>query len=201
MARGNNNKRREQQHEQELRMEIIAPLWKKNWRYVDIREEVMRRLGKETYSLGTVCKDIKKLLKEWQKERLENTEERVTIEIARLDLVIKEAWAAWDRSKEDYQKRSTTAIFEPKRNKNGIKITTQNIRQMQNEAIERCYGNPKYLDVILKAMEQRCKLLGLNKTALEVSAATNGQIEIRYVDAGVKCATSEEEVRTREGIV
>ena len=200
MPRGNNNKRREQRIMMQQRMQIVAPLWRKSWTLKEIREEVMKRLRLETYSIKCVHTDVQRLIKEWQEERLENTEDKITAELARIDLVIKEAWAAWEKSKEDYDKRSKTAMFLPKKDKQGVKITMDVIKQFQNEAQERCYGNPKYLDVILKAMEQRCKLLGLSKTTMEVSAATSGAIEIRYVDGGMECASSEEEVRAREGM-
>lgn len=200
MPQGNNNKRRGQKIIREQRLQLVAPLWRKSWTLKEIRDEVMKKLDLDTYSLGTVHKDVQRLINEWREYRLEDTDDKITAELARIDLVIKEAWAAWEKSKEDYEKRSTTAMFTPKKDKQGVKITMESVKQFQNEAMERCYGNPKYLDIILKAMEQRCKLLGLNKTALEVSAASNGAIEIRYVDAGIPCATSEEEVRTREGL-
>lgn len=182
------------------RMQIVAPLWRQSWTLKEIREEVMKRLGLETYSLKCVYTDVQRLIKEWQEERLENTEDKITAELARIDFVIREAWAAWEKSKEDYDKRSKTAMFTPKKDKQGVNITMEVLRQFQNEAQERCCGNPKYLDIILKAMEQRCKLLGLDKMSIDISAATSGAIEIRYVDAGIDCASSEEEVRAREGL-
>lgn len=201
MPRGNNNKRREQQHDMLMRLEIVAELWRKNYTLVEIRKEVMRRLDRETLSLRTVHMDVKRLLKEWQKARLENTEEKIASELARLDLVIKEAWKMWEKSKKDYNSKTIGSQGIPTGRDDEGKVTIETIKSMMWDAEHRGGGNPKYLDVILKALEQRCKLLGLNKETLEVGAATNGQIEIRYIDAGVKCATSEEEVRTREGIV
>lgn len=201
MPRGNNNKRREQRIMMQQRMQIVAPLWRQSWTLKEIREEVMKRLGLEVYSLKCVHTDVQRLIKEWQEERLENTEDKITAELARIDFVIREAWAAWEKSKEDYDKKEKRAEFTPKRDKQGVTVAMDAIKQYQKEAQERCYGNPKYLDVILKAMEQRCKLLGLSKTTMEVSAATSGAIEIRYIDAGIPCASSEEEVRTREGLL
>ena len=72
---------------------------------------------------------------------------------------------------------------------------------MMEDSEKRAFGDPRYLDIILRAMQQRCKLLGLDQQRIDISAATSGAIEIRYIDAGVPCATSEEEVRTREGLV
>lgn len=201
MPRGNNNKRMEQRREQELRLEIIAPLWRKNWRYKDIQQEVMRRIGKKSYSIGTVCKDVKRLIKEWQEERLEDTEEKITTELARLDQVIREAWEMWEKSKQDFNEKKQKQEGLPKKSPDGKLVTVDTIKAMMWDAEKRCYGDPRYLDVILKALNQRCKLLGLDQQRIDISAATSGAIEIRYIDAGIPCASSEEEVRTREGLL
>lgn len=201
MPRGNNNKRMEQRREQELRLEIIAPLWRKNWRYKDIQQEVMRRLGKKSYSIGTVCKDVKRLIKEWQEERLEDTQEKITTELARLDQVIREAWEMWEKSKQDYSTKSQAQTGLPKKSPDGQMVSIDTIKAMMWDAEKRGNGDPRYLDVILKALNQRCKLLGLDQQRIDISAATSGAIEIRYVDAGIPCASSEEEVRTREGLL
>ena len=201
MPRGNNNIRRANERAIQERLSIIAPLWRRNWTYQEIRKEVMAMTGRKTYSLETVHRDVERLLEEWSTARINDTDQRVTAELARLDLVIKEAWEMWERSKENYTKTEQRDKGAPIRDVNNNKLTVRSMKQLQNDTHERCYGNPRYLDVILKAMEQRCKLLGLSKTTMEVSAATNGTIEIRYIDAGVPCATSEEEVRTREGLI
>lgn len=200
MPRGNNNKKRDQQHDMLMRLEIVAELWRKNYTLEEIRKEVMRRLDRQTLSIRTVHMDVKRLLKEWQKERLQNTEEKITAELARLDLVIKEAWRMWEKSKKDYNSKTYGQQGVPTGKDEDGKVTVETIKSMMWDAEHRGCGNPKYLDVILKALDQRCKLLGLNKETVELGAASNGAIEIRYVDAGIPCATSEEEVRTREGL-
>ena len=201
MPRGNNNKLREQRIMMQQRMQIVAPLWRKSWTLNEIREEVMKQLGLQTYSLKCVYTDVQRLIKEWQEERLESTEDKITAELARIDLVIKEAWAAWEKSKEDYKKRERRDKGKPRRRVNGEQLSVQAIESMRKESEVRAMGEPRYLDIILKAMQQRCKLLGLDKTTIDIGTGLQGQLEIRYIDAGVPCATSEEEVRTREGLV
>lgn len=200
MPRGNNNKRRDQRREQELRLEIIAPLWRKNWTYKEIRDEVMRRLGKESMSIGTVCKDIKRLVAQWREERLQDTDEKITTELARLDQVIKEAWEMWEKSKQDYNKKSQAQTGLPQKAPDGQMMSVNTIKAMMWDAEQRGTGDPRYLDVILRALNQRCKLMGLDQMSIDITAATTGTIEIRYVDAGIECASSEEEVRAREGL-
>lgn len=181
-------------------MEIIAPLWRKNWTYAEIRKEVMRRLGKEAYSVGTVCKDVKVLIAQWREQRLNDTEEKITTELARLDQVIREAWEMWEKSKQDYNRKSQSQTGVPVEGEKGQPLTIKSIQAMMWDAEQRGCGDPRYLDVILKALNQRCKLMGLDQMTIDVHSGMTGAIEIRYVDAGVECASSEEEVRTREGL-
>lgn len=183
------------------RMQIVAPLWRQSWTLNEIREEVMKRLGLKTYSLKCVYTDVQRLIKEWQEERLENTDDKITAELARIDLVIKEAWQMWEKSKQDYKTKKQKQEGMPRTDEKGRQISIDTIKAMMEDSEKRAFGDPRYLDIILRAMQQRCKLLGLDQQRIDISAATSGAIEIRYIDAGVPCATSEEEVRTREGLV
>ena len=183
------------------RMQIVAPLWRQSWTLNEIREEVMKRLGLKTYSLKCVYTDVQRLLKEWQEERLENTDDKITAELARIDLVIKEAWQMWEKSKQDYKTKKQKQEGLPRTDEKGHQISIDTIKAMMEDSEKRAFGDPRYLDIILRAMQQRCKLLGLDQQSIDISGATSGAIEIRYIDAGVPCATSEEEVRTREGLV
>lgn len=200
MAQGAHIKRLQQQRMIEQRTEIVAQLWRKNWSYPEIRKEVMRRLDLSTYSLQTVHKDVQRILKEWQIARIEDTDAKVTAELARIDLVIREAWEMWEKSKEDYHERSQRQEGMPRMDAQGVSVGMTTLKAMMRDAEKRGEGDPRYLDIILKALTQRCKLLGLDKTVLDVNAGVQGSIEIKYIDSGVTCATSEEEVRQREKI-
>ena len=201
MPRGNNNIRRANERAIQERLSIIAPLWRRNWTYQEIRKEVMAMTGRKTYSLETVHRDVERLLEEWSTARINDTNQRVTAELARLDLVIKEAWEMWERSKENYTKTEQRDKGAPIRDVNNNKLTVRSIESMKKETEVRGVGDPRFLDVILRAMQQRIKLLGLDQTTIDIGKNLQGQIEIRYIDAGVPCATSEEEIRTREGLI
>lgn len=201
MPRGNNNIRRANERAIQERLSIIAPLWRRNWTYQEIRKEVMAMTGRKTYSLETVHRDVERLLEEWSTARINDTDQRVTAELARLDLVIKEAWEMWERSKENYTKTEQRDKGAPIRDVNNNKLTVRSIESMKKETEVRGVGDPRFLDVILRAMQQRIKLLGLDQTTIDIGRNLQGAIEIRYIDAGVPCATSEDEVRTREGLI
>ena len=186
------------------RLEIVAPLWRKNYSEREIRVEVMRRLGLQHLSSGTVHADIKRLLKEYQKERLDNVEERVTAELARLDLVIREAWEQWEESKKpwrDVQQTDYGIPSTPDGDEGGTKPTSiQAVKAVRKTATERGIGDPRYLDIIIRALERRAKLLGLDKQQVDIGAGMGSEIVIRHVTTGFKPASSEDEVRQRDGI-
>lgn len=84
-----------------VRLDIISELYKRGYSYREIRDEVMARLDLSSYSLRTVSKDVNRLLQEWRETRIENTDLALQLELERLDAIVKEAWAAWEKSKED----------------------------------------------------------------------------------------------------
>lgn len=146
-----------------LRMDIIAPLFKRGYSYRNIREEVMSRLDLDTYSLKTVKSDIDALLKEWRELRIANIDLSIQLELQRIDDLIKEAWDAWDKSKEDYERKSDSqdvAIEMEGCEEDGDgKIIPVRARQKRESV--RSFGDPRYLDIINKLLIERRKLLGL----------------------------------------
>ncbi len=198
MPRGFDEKRHQQKRDIENRLQLIAPLYRMGWTEREITAEVRKRLDMPTYNQAHP--DIQRLLKEWQRERLTNTDEKITCEVARLRYVIREAWAAWEKSKQDYHEKSTTQQGLPGENPATGQVSMETVKAIMYDAEKRGFGEPRYLDIIIKAETQICKLLGLDKVVLDLNAGFQGGIEIRYVNAGVECASSEQEVIEREGL-
>ena len=148
-----------------VRLDIIAGLYKRGYSYREIRNEVMARLDLKSYSLETVHKDIGRLLKEWRDTRIENFDHTVQLELERIDEIIKEAWAAWDKSKTDYERKKAKQHGIPgggsENGENGENggVVTVKMEQQREEVI--CYGDPRYLEVVHKNLIERRKLLGL----------------------------------------
>lgn len=145
-----------------VRLDIIAQLYKRGYSYREIREEVMARLDLQAYSLQTVHKDVNRLLSEWRETRIENIDHAVQLELERIDELIKEAWAAWDKSKTDYERKKAKQQGVPnggngENDESGV--VTVKMEQQREEVI--CYGDPRYLEVIHKNLTERRKLLGL----------------------------------------
>ena len=147
-----------------VRLDIIAQLYKRGYSYRKIREEVMTRLNLKAYSLRTVSKDVNQLLEEWRSTRIENFDHSVQLELARIDELIKEAWQAWDKSKEDYVQKSSKQKGTPSAKEEGDEdekpeVLTISMEQSARE-INQC-GDPRFLDMIHKLLVERRKLLGL----------------------------------------
>lgn len=134
------------------RRKIVAEIKLKGGTYRDIQSAVKTRMHIETYSLATVKKDWEACLKEFQQERIENTEQLVTLELQRIDKIIVEAWEAWEKSK---KAKSTEKKGTPR---TAGEIATLYIKEVQTA--QEC-GDPRYLDVIHKQLMERRKLLGL----------------------------------------
>lgn len=198
MPQGNNNKHRAQKIDIENRLQIIAPLYRRGWTEREITAEVRKRLDRPKYNQAH-C-DIQRLLKEWREERLTDTDEKITSEVARLKLVIREAWEAWEKSKEDYHLQKSTQHGQPLFDERGKQISIETVKAIMYDAEKRGFGEPRYLDIIIKAETQICKLLGLDKVVLDLNAGFQGGIEVRYINSGRQCACSEQEVIEREGL-
>lgn len=128
----------------------------------------MSRLMLKTYSLETVKKDIDSLLEEWRATRIEDLDMALQLELERIDTLIKEAWDAWEKSKENYKKvRNSqkgvpgTPDVDDDGNEVPGQIVTTEMKQNSEEVVS--YGDPRYLEVINKLLIERRKLLGLYK--------------------------------------
>lgn len=144
------------------RMEIIADLFKRGYSFRQMREETMKRLGLKTYSLETVHKDVHRLLDEWKEHRISCIDAVVQLELSRNDEIMKEAWEAWDKSKMDYERMSAKQQGKPSGGGDG-NSGIETYRLEQKKEMVRKYGDPRYLELILKVEERNAKLLGYDK--------------------------------------
>lgn len=155
-----------------VRLDIIAQLYKRGYSYREIREEVMTRLDLQAYSLQTVHKDVNRLLAEWRETRIENFDHAVQLELERIDEVIKEAWAAWEKSKTDYERKKAKQQGIPGGDAESGEggVVTVKMEQQKEEVI--CYGDPRYLEVIHKIWWRGASCLGFTVPKRKRSRAT-----------------------------
>lgn len=178
MAEQGKKKMKDYRQAQTVRLDIIAELYKRGYSYRDIRTEVMNRLDLSTYSLRTVSKDVNKLLEEWRATRIENLDLALQLELERIDDLTREAWKAWNKSKEDQTLRNNKQkgvpgdLLDTGNNNTSAEgnqpapaperreeIVTVAMEQQTKEVI--CTGDPRYLEIIHKLSMERRKLLGL----------------------------------------
>lgn len=147
---------------QRARLPIIAEMYKRGYSYREIRSEVMARLDLQSYSLQTLHKDVNKLLEEWRETRIENIDLSLQLELQRIDDLIKEAWEAWEKSKQDSPKVRERLIATPNADQKESKQAAPSRVEKTTEEVNSC-GDPRYLDIIHKLLQERRKLLGLYK--------------------------------------
>jgi hypothetical protein len=143
----------------ESRLEIVSSLYKRAYTYRDIRNEVINRLGLESYSLKTVKKDIERMLTLWREHELADTDEYVKLELARIDDAVHELWEQWEKSKQNYTKTSSKKKGAPDKKDSGNTLRTYQKEETETEVIR--LGDVSYISEIRAQLAERRKLLGL----------------------------------------
>ena len=162
----------------QVRTDIIAQYYRRGYTYRDIRREVMQRLDMKTYSLQTLHKDVHAMLAEWREERLESVDEQIQLELARIDEMIREAWAQWEKSKDDYAAQTTrrkgipqAQASEPQAAEPAILPVL--VEQTRKDVVNT--GDVRYLELIHKLLCERRKILGLYPAERRELTGANGE--------------------------
>lgn len=153
-------------HLKEGRKEIIAPLYKRGWSIRAIAEEVRTRLN-TTCSTRTIWNDINELLDEWRASRIQDVDQRLQLELERIDDAVRELWQQWEKSKEDWVREYNKRIGVPvpqtdsngQPNGEGTEIVTVKRENKSENVIG--LGNTAYIAEIRQQLAERRKLLGL----------------------------------------
>jgi DNA-binding CsgD family transcriptional regulator len=111
--------------------------------------EIRNKLG---ISQATVSRDLKLLFRYWRLSSINNIDQLKQIELVRINKLEIEYWNSWDRSKEEFKKKSLKqrVIAESKQ---PIEI---------NSATEDRNGDPRYLAGVQWCITKRCEILGIN---------------------------------------
>lgn len=103
---------------------------------------------------ATVSRDLRSLYKQWQKSTLVDIDKKKAEELAKIDRLEREYWAAWERSCLDAE----TIRQEAKRNTTNDKLAPEKVIKT---AIGQA-GDPRFLSGIQWCIERRCKILGID---------------------------------------
>lgn len=96
---------------------------------------------------ATISRDLEQVRTAWRESSIRDFDAQRDLEIARLNQIEKEAWAAWERSQQPAQ----TAVVSGAAGSQTAKRTLRH----------QC-GNPRFLELALRCNEERRKLLGLD---------------------------------------
>jgi len=120
-------------------------------------------------SQSTISREIKMLVEEWRVERAYDINEAKQRELAKVDALEIEYWEAWKRSQEDAVTRTEGKTSQ------GFVDTTRTEGQA---------GDPRFLDGVLKCIQKRCDILGVDAPKKIAGTGEGGEfiITVRYED-------------------
>ncbi len=118
-----------------------------------------------TCSTRTVWNDINELLDEWRAARINDVDQRLQLELERIDDAVCELWEQWDKSKEDWvrEHNKRVGVPVPAGDGQGGGEATEIVTVKRENKTENMIGlgNPAYIAEIRQQLSERRKLLGL----------------------------------------
>jgi hypothetical protein len=127
------------------------------------QEEIARAVAVDQ---GTICRDLKAIQAEWQRQRLDDFQRAKLRELARIDRLEREYWDAWERSCHERAQtvQEKTSAPSGDRFKAGTRTEDRD-------------GNAEFLRGVERCIELRCKILG-GFAAVKIAPTTpDGQEE------------------------
>ena len=144
---------------------LIAELHYKGFMDVEIteilngREEIAYELSRQTISY-----DRRKLIQQFQKDQLENTEAWVAEELIRLNMVEREAWTAWEKSMQNEETEKVIQALREVGDNGDTELVIERIEKIAKGQV----GDKGYLELILKCINERARLRGLHTFKVDV---------------------------------
>ena len=125
-----------------------------------------------TLSVVTIKKDIDKIVERWREKCIIGVDRLKAAELVKLNQVEQEAWSGWAKSQKDKVKE-----FEEE--KTGTKESgSRSYTSREGQA-----GDPRFLDVVGRCIEKRCKILGL-----DAPITVEGELTVRSLSDLTKAA-------------
>jgi transposase len=121
-------------------------------------------------SQGQVNHDLKLIQQRWRESSIMDMNEAKQRELARLDELEREYWAAWEQSKNERTRARQESDGKSRDGKHNVVRATMEKEQRD--------GNPAFLAGVMSCIERRCKLLGLDAPAkAELTGKDGGPIK------------------------
>lgn len=118
------------------------------------QHEIAQKLG---CTQQQVSYDLKLMRRYWLQSSIANFDTRKNEELAKINMVERECWESWEKSKQ----KSVKMVKEkrPIINKEGMLES----EEKTTTTIEDTAGDPRWMQLILQCSERRVKLLGLDE--------------------------------------
>ena len=135
-------------------------------RGANLREIAAQISANREYRLShvTIKADVDLILERWRETLLSDIDRLKSEELARINHLECEAWAAWERSKQDAER-----TLAEKRH------ATQGTTSVASVVKEGQCGDPRYLQRVEWCIEKRCKILGLDAPAKVAQTTPDGE--------------------------
>jgi hypothetical protein len=135
------------------RRQRVAELYLQGWQQDAIAKELGLRQP-------MISEDLAKIRQAWRESAIRDFDAARDLELERLNRIEREAWAGWQRSQLPNQ--SATVDGEA-----GSQKAKRTVRHQ--------YGDPRFLDIVLRCNEARRKLLGIDAPTKIAPTLPDGQ--------------------------
>ena len=138
----------------------------------------LREIGRELgIDFSQVSRDCKWCREQWRKDAIQDTGERLLEQMAQNDLLIREGWAAWERSKLDKTTREVETQDSPEapEAKPGPGRPSREKKRLRTEGQT---GNPAYLALVERGIERQNKILGIDGSQASIMETLRGAADL-----------------------
>lgn len=140
--------------------ERIADLYRQGYTIRQIAKTLNSENQEEdpSYSISfqTAFNDVKKIIKEWEENRLSFIDNRITVELEKINRLERQYNTAWEQSQRDEQKRRI-------KSKGGSGENAEEEIQERQLEVKETPGDKRWLEGIQWCIEMRLKLLGIER--------------------------------------
>lgn len=139
------------------RRQQVAELYLQSWAQAAIGQE----LG---ISQPTVSQDLEAIRREWRESSVRDFDALRERELRKLDMLEREAWAAWERSQ---------------RPSESTRVTQDGSGKLAQRTVQQRIGDPRFLEQVQKCIAARRALLGLDAPTRIAPVMPDGQEPFR----------------------
>lgn len=135
--------------QQERDRTTIAELYLRGWSQSKIGDYL-------DLDQSSVCRELKKIRAAWKAEAVRDYDIHIEEQMLRLSMIEAEHWGAWQRSQASREQTLTEKLSEA--------VSGSDSRVKDQKRTESRVGDPRFLEGLLKCIQERSKLLGLCPT-------------------------------------